>query len=78
MSNPNKVKKNGGVPSRIGERFYKQIESIKDKRLRNGKSKDRVATEKITNLIVRHKLWPQIAEEIIGANEEEVKKYGKE
>ena len=71
------VKKNGGVSSRIGVRFYKEVEAIKDKRLRNGKSKDRVATEKVTNLIVRHKLWPEIAKEIIEADEEEVKRYGK-
>ncbi len=73
----NKIKRNGGVQSRMGERFYKEVELIKDKRLRNGKSKERVSTEKITNLIVRHKLWPEIAEEIIEANEEEVKEYGK-
>ena len=71
------TKKNGGVLSRMGKRFYKQVELIKDKRLLNGKSKNRVATEKITNLIVRHKLWPAIAEEIINADAEEVKKYGK-
>ena len=76
MSN-NKIKKSGGVPSRMGERFYKEVELIKDKRLRNGKSKERLATEKITNLIVRHKLWPEIAKEIIEADEEEVKRYGK-
>ena len=72
-----KTERNGGVQSRMGIRFYKEIELIKDKRLRNGKSKERVATEKITNLIVRHKLWPEIAREIIEANEDEVKKYGK-
>ena len=73
---PNKIKKIGGVMSRIGERFYKEVESIKDKRLLNGKSKERTATEKVTNLIVRHKLWPDIAKEIIEADEEEVKRYG--
>lgn len=70
--------KNGGVPSRIGIRLYNEVEDIKDKRLRNGKSKERVATEKITNLITRHKLWPEIKQEIIDADEEEVTKYGKE
>ncbi len=73
-----KIKKNGGVMSRIGERFYKEIERIKDARLKNGKSKDRVATEKITNLIVRHSLWKDIANEIIEADEKEVNKYGHE
>ncbi len=73
-----KIKKNGGVMSRIGERFYKEIERIKDERLKNGKSKDRVATEKITNLIIRHKLWKDIANEMINIDEEEVEKYGHE
>ena len=50
---------------------------IKDKRLRNGKSKDRVSTEKITNLIVRHSSWEQISNKIIEADEEEVNKFGK-
>ena len=66
-----------GKQSRIGEKFYKEVELIKDKRLRNGKSNERVATEKITNLIVRHKLWPEIAKEIIEIDKEEVDKYGK-
>ncbi len=73
-----KIKKNGGVMSRIGERFYKEIERIKDERLKNGKSRDRVATEKITNLIIRHKLWKDISKEMINIDEEEVEKYGHE
>lgn len=75
---PGKTKKIGGVMSRIGERFYKEVELIKDKRLKNGKSKERVATEKITNLIVRHSSWPEIAKKIIESDEEEVNIYGKE
>ena len=74
---PKKTKNNGGIPSRMGERFYQEIELIKDKRLRNGKSKDRVSTEKITNLIVRHSSWEQISNKIIEADEEEVNKFGK-
>ncbi len=74
---PGKVKNNGGIPSRMGARFHKEIELIKDKRLRNGKSKDRVSTEKITNLIVRHTSWPKISNEIIEADDEEVNKFGK-
>ncbi len=72
-----KIKRNGGVTSRMGARFHKEIELIKDKRLRNGKSRDRVATEKITNLIVRHNSWPDIAKGIIEADEKEVNEYGK-
>ncbi len=72
-----KYKRNGGVQSRMGERFYKEVERIKDKRLRNGKSKERISTEKITNLIVRHSSWLEIADKIIEADEKEVNEYGK-
>ncbi|TET07431.1 MAG: hypothetical protein E3J83_05075 [Candidatus Atribacteria bacterium] len=73
-----KIKKNGGVMSRVGEKFYKEVERIKDARLKNGKSKDRVATEKVTNLMIRHEDWKNIATRIIEASEEEVERYGKE
>ena len=65
-----------GKQSRIGEKFYKEVELIKDKRLRNGKDKERMSTKIITNLIVRHDLWFQISKKIIEANEEEVEEYG--
>lgn len=64
------------VNCRNGRKFYDEIERIKDQRLRNGKSKDRVSTEKITNLIVAHKGWSTLAEEIIELSEEEVNKHG--
>lgn len=68
-------KTNGGIQARMGERFHKEIERIKDERLRNGKSKDRVSTERITNLIVRHKeSWNSIAKDIINAEEGELEK----
>lgn len=70
------MKVDKGRQSKIGERFYKEIENIKDKRLRNGKSRDRVATKKITNLIVRHTLWPEISNSIIEADEQEINEYG--
>lgn len=65
-----------GKQSRIGEKFYKEVETIKDKRLRMGKDKDRMSTKIITNLIIRHNLWRNIAEKIIRADKEEVKEYG--
>lgn len=71
-----KNKKNGGVPSRMGKKFYDAIEKIKDLRLRSGKSHDRVSTEKITNLIARHKNWAEMAAHIAEAPEEEVNQYG--
>lgn len=71
-----KNKKHGGFPCRIGEKFHKVIEEIKDARLRNGKSKERVSTEKITNLITRHNSWKEIFLNIVEASEEEVNEYG--
>ena len=65
-----------GKQSRIGGKFYKEVEAIKDKRLRNGKDKDRISTKIITNLIVRHDLWSDVSKKIIEADEEEVKEYG--
>jgi len=72
-----KNKKYGGIPSRIGEKFYKATERIIDKKLLNGTAKERVSKEKITNLIVRCDIWPEIEKKIKEAREEEVKKYGK-
>lgn len=70
-------KKGNSVQSRIGIKFYKAIEEIKDARLRNGKSRDRLATEKITNMIVRHKeAWKVISNDLINADEEEINKFG--
>lgn len=65
-----------GSQSRIGQKFYKEIELIKDKRLRNGKDKNRMSTKVITNLITRHNSWSEITKKIIEADEEEVKEYG--
>ena len=73
----NKIKKNGGVMTRIGKRFSEAVEEIIDKKLLNGTAKERVSIEKITNLIVRCNMWPEIEKKIIEANEEEVKRYGK-
>ena len=72
-----KIKTNGGITSRLGEKFHKEIERIKDQRLRNGNSKDRVSTEKITNCIVRYDYWKHISNKIIEFSEEELNEYGK-
>lgn len=68
---------NGGRQARIGFNFLADIEAIKDKRLLNGKSKERISTEKITNMITRHNLWKNICGDIIEASEEELNKHGK-
>lgn len=71
-----KGKKSGGKLSRMGYKFYEAVENIKNARLINGRSKERTSTEKITNLIVRHKLWKQISGDIMIVEEEEVNNYG--
>lgn len=65
------------VSAKIGKRFHKEIENIKDERLRNGKSKDRPSTHKISNLIVKHKHWKEIKKDIINLEQEEFDKNAK-
>lgn len=71
-------KTSGGVPCRIGRMLHDEINKIKGAKLTNGtaKSSYNLSMEKITNLIVKHKMWAQIASHIIEANEEEVNRYG--
>lgn len=64
--------------ARVGTKFFEKVEKIKDARLRNGKSRDRVSSEKITNLIIKHKLWPEVEKDIINATKEEVEEHGTE
>jgi len=68
--------KKGGKNSRIGLKLFNEIERIKDNRLKIGTSKDRISTEKLTNMLVRHKLFSIIALDIINSPEEEINKYG--
>lgn len=70
------IKKNGGVPARIGHKFSEKLEFIKDERLANRKSKERVSTEKLTNLIIKHPSWEDIEKDIINATSEEIEKHG--
>lgn len=73
-----KIKTNGGVPARIGKRFHSEIERIKTERIKKGKSKDKISTEKITNLIVRHNdSWGDISKDIINLEEEELERVWK-
>lgn len=69
-------KRNGGLSSRLGKKFHEAIEKIKDAKLRNGTVKERLSTEKITNLITSHNSWEEISKHIIEAKEEEVRQYG--
>lgn len=66
-----------GKMSRLGKKFHEEIEDIKNQKLKNGTSKDRVSTEKITNLVVRHKKsWSLIKKDIIKIQESEVEEFG--
>ncbi len=73
-----KKKKTKSHPSRIGSNFFKGVEKIKDARLRKGLDKERISSEKITNLIIKHKLWDKVEEDIINATPEEVEEHGSE
>lgn len=69
--------KNGGIKARIGSKFLKSLDEIKDKRFKILGKKGFISTEKITNLITHHKYWKEIGEEIVKAPEEDINKYGK-
>lgn len=59
-----------GVQQRVGHRFDKELEEIKVARIKNKKSKEKVSTAKISNLIVRHKNFQKIKEDIIELEED--------
>ena len=57
------MKKN--VTARVGENFSKEIEEIKDERLKRGIDTKRKSTRVLTNKIVTHRDWKTIKEETI-------------
>ena len=61
-----------GVQQRVGHRFDEELEEIKVARIENKKSKEKVSTAKISNLIVRHKNFKKIKEDIIELEEGEL------
>lgn len=65
-----------GKLSRMGQRFHEEVKAIKEARLKNGKSKEEISTVKITNLIIRHKNWKKIFNDIIKLEESEVEEFG--
>ena len=62
-------KKKYGVQQRVGERFFKEVDDIKIGRIKNGRSKEKPSMRVVSNLIVRHKNFQQIKEEIIELEE---------
>jgi len=65
-----KKEKKYGKMARVGELFQKEIKDINKKRIEKGKSEDKVSTEKISNLIVKHYEFKKIKKEIINLEEE--------
>lgn len=62
------IQNSKNITSRIGSHFSKEIEEIKDIRLKKGIDKKRKSTRKLTNLIVRHRAWERIKEDTIEVN----------
>lgn len=50
---------------RIGRHLKDELEKIRLERLNNGYDSARISMRVMTNLIVKHKYWPQIREEMI-------------
>ena len=51
--------------TRIDVRFNKELENIKDQRLKRNIDKKRISSNKITSLIPRHKKWEKMKEDIV-------------
>ncbi len=66
-----KEKDNKNVTSRIGEKFSKEIEEIKEARLKSGIDKKKKSTRKITNVIIKHEDWEKIKKDTIELNKED-------
>lgn len=63
------------VHSKIGKQFHEELEDIKTQRIKRGTSKEKLSSEKLTNLIVRHTGgWKIMKEDLINATEEEIEK----
>lgn len=68
---PKKVPKIGDHPTRVGLNFINEINEIQKQRLDLGVDKKKKSVRRLTNLLVRHKLWPKIKEEMIEVDLEE-------
>jgi len=65
---PGKIKDPLNVTARIGENFSKEIEEIKEERLKRGIDKKRKSTRRLTNLLIKHDNWEKIKEDTILIN----------
>lgn len=60
--------KGKNITARIGEDFSKELEEIKDERIKLGIDKKRKSTRRLTNLIVKHRDFKKIREDTIKIN----------
>lgn len=61
------------VTARIGEDFNKELDDIKEERLKRNIDKKRKSTKKLTNLIIQHSGWKKIKEDTIKEDNLELK-----
>lgn len=51
--------------TRVGKEFIKEIEEVRKERLELKIDTKKKSTRRLTNLLVKHKLWPKIKAEMI-------------
>lgn len=51
--------------ARIGDKFNKEIEEIKQIRIKSGKDNKKKSTRTLTNLITKHSRWPEIKRDMV-------------
>lgn len=61
------------VTARMGDEFSKELEEIKEERLKRGIDKKRKSTRVLTNLITKHSAWKKIKEDTIEVDLENAK-----
>ena len=59
--------------ARIGERFNREIDQIKEKRIELGIDRKRKSTRLLTELIIRHDSWPEMKRDMANLNLERIK-----
>lgn len=56
---------NKNVTARIGTSFSKEIEEVKELRIKSGLDKFKISTRELTDLLIKHMLWNKIKSEMI-------------
>ncbi len=74
-NNQKLIEREGYVTAKVGERFSRELNEIKVKRMERDKSSRPISTAKITNMLTRHGAWEKIKEDLIKAEEQEIEKF---